>query len=114
MAIKKADRYTQKLIHISELDATIDIIQKLGMFFFVMGRNVNFDGNGMCRVFIFFDDAGMENYLTRLWGDTLSDVSQIIVHGERDNIPAEQTLGEIREACGFTKNPMNSIRDLAK
>lgn len=98
--MKTADRYTIQDVHINDLPDQLEHASALGLKYFV-----TFDGyrKNQCRLFIFFDAAGMENYLTRVWGDEVDRIREIVQQGIEKDERYVDTLDKIKERLGFTK-----------
>lgn len=57
--MKKADRYTVLLVRPGDLVKQIDAARNLGLVWFIR----NNPGTALCAMYLFFDQAGMDNYL---------------------------------------------------
>lgn len=100
--IKDADRYSCITCHASELVGRIESAQALGMKWMV--NNSRSGRSNEVDLYIFFDDAGKENYLAHWYGDTVGGIQKAIDRPVGDDGLYER-INEIRYAAGMA--PLN-------
>jgi hypothetical protein len=54
-----ADKYTVKPTHLDSITKIIKACMELDLYYFIMPER----GTSKCRIYIFFDEAGMKNYM---------------------------------------------------
>lgn len=96
--IKDADRYSCITCHISELVGRIESAQALGMKWMV--NNSRPGRANEVDLYIFFDDAGKENYLANWYGDTVDSIKKELDRPVGDGGLYER-INEIRYAAGM-------------
>lgn len=96
---KLADRYTVLIKHISELPETLEAIAKLKLKYFCINERA--DKENEVRIFVFFDNAGMDNYLSKAYDSQPDDIRKVLRRHEAGELTDIATLEAIREILHY-------------
>jgi len=97
MKIKNADRYTVMTMHPNDLPEKMTQARELGLHYFVMDSHQK----GMCNLYLFFDENGRDNYLTRMWGDALTSVMEFIFNERTAGTDPQKIVAELSSMLGI-------------
>lgn len=87
----KADRYSMLKVHFNDLAERIEAIHSLDMKWFCVRCNSE---SRSCELYIFFDNDGLQNYLTRVYGFIEDRQRKILAQFRAGDLTAEKTISE--------------------
>lgn len=82
-----ADRYTVLVIDKRDLVEHIEAASRLGLKWFADDHQMV--SSTRCSLYIFFDEAGKQNYLSRQYGDVVDEIRAIIETASPDADPGD-------------------------
>lgn len=95
---KKADRYTIRVCHINDLPPIFEAIETLKMHWFCVRSSTTANS---CDVYIFFDKAGLDNYLTDAYGSIADDTRKYIRQLKEGEITPSEAVSLIEEMLAY-------------
>ena len=102
--IKKADRYTVLDLHLNDIPEKVEHVLSLGMRFMITNWQ---GGSGKeCSLHVFFDEAGMKNYIGGFYSDPMDRIREIVQGVVTDN-DALKAIEEIQEVVGVETATQN-------
>jgi len=95
---KKVDRYTILVSHTNDLPQIFAAIEALKMHWFCVK---SLTSPGVCDVYIFFDKAGLDNYLTGVYGAVEDDIRKRILQVKEGEITADEAVSLIEDMLAW-------------
>jgi len=95
---KKADRYTVQVCHTNDLPKVFEAINALQMHWFCVKSSTS---PRECDVYIFFDKAGLDNYLNGVYGAVEDDTRRHILQVKEGEITADEAVSLIEDMLAW-------------
>lgn len=87
---KQPGRYSLIICHPSELPQKIEQVNALGLKWFA---RADYGGRNDIMLYLFFDELGLQKYLSKEWGNQLDTAAEWVKEYERESMSAI-VLGE--------------------
>lgn len=95
---KKADRYTVQVCHTNDLPKVFEAINALQMYWFCVKSST---AANSCDVYVFLDRAGLDNYLTGVYGSMEDDIRKRVWQVKEGEITAAEAISLIEEMLDY-------------
>ena len=95
---QNADRYTMLQVHFNDLPEKIQAIHSLDLKWFCVKSDT---ASNSCDVYIFFDKAGLNNYLRGIYGSIATDQRNILSNFDGSEIAAVDIINQIAETLNY-------------
>lgn len=94
----KADRYTVLVAPLDEIKERIKSVDSLDLQWFCTNSSQQ---KACVNLYIFFDKAGMNNYLNGIYGQTSDDIRRLLLQMDSGELSASEALDMIKGLLGY-------------